>query len=105
LDAITVAALAAELAATLASHESYQRKGVAQVEKIGVTALGTVLPLGLQLASLTMARRKPGVVSSVASIAVLAGSLLLRVSIMSAGDQSAERPEISFRFSRPENLP
>jgi hypothetical protein len=41
----------------------------------------------------------------VASIAVLAGSLLLRVSIMSAGDQSAERPEISFRFSRPENLP
>ena len=71
LDAITLAALAAELAATLASHETYRRKGVAealdggwgQVEKIGVTGLGTALPLGLQLASLVgtaQARRAVG---------------------------------------------
>jgi formate-dependent nitrite reductase membrane component NrfD len=113
LDAITVAALSAELAATLASHGTYRRKGVAealdggwgQVETIGATALGAALPLGLQIASLATARRKPGVLSSVASIAVLAGSLLLRVSILSAGDISAERPGINFRFSRPENLP
>ncbi len=112
LDAISVAALAAELAATLASHETYQRKGVAeafdggwgQVEKIGVTALGTALPLGLQLASVVLARRRPGVLSDVASVAVLAGSLLLRVSMLSSGDRSAERPGISFRFSQPENL-
>ena len=77
----TVAALAAELAATLASHETYQRKGVAealdggwgQVEKIGVTALGTALPLGLQLASVVLARRKPGVLSNVASVAGAGG--------------------------------
>ena len=113
LDAITVAALATELAATLASHETYQRKGVAealdgrwgQVEKIGVTGLGTALPLGLHLASFALARRKPGVLSDVASVAVLAGSLLMRVSMLSAGDRSAERPGISFRFSQPENLP
>jgi protein NrfD len=113
LDTITVVALAAELSATIASHETYQRKGVAealdggwgQVEKIGVTALGTALPLGLQLASLALAQRKPGMLSDVASVAALAGSLLLRVSMLSAGDVSAERPGISFRFSQPENLP
>ncbi len=33
------------------------------------------------------------------------GSLLFRVSIMAAGDESARRPEISFRFAQPENLP
>ena len=108
-----MAALAAELAATLASHETYRRKGVAealdggwgQVEKVGVTALGTALPLGLQLASFVVARRKPGILSDVASVAVLAGSLLLRVSMLSIGDRSAERPGISFRFSQPDNLP
>jgi formate-dependent nitrite reductase membrane component NrfD len=111
LDAVTVAALAAELAATLASHETYRRKGVAealeggwgQVETVAVTTLGTALPLGLQLASLVTARRAPAV-SGIASVAVLAGSLLLRVSMLSAGARSAERSGISFRFSQPENL-
>jgi hypothetical protein len=64
-----------------------------------------VLPLGLQLASLALARRTPGILSDVASVAVLTGSLLLRVSMLSAGDASAERPGISFRFSQPDNLP
>ena len=52
-----------------------------------------------------LARRRPGILSDVASVAVLAGSLLLRVSMLSSGDRSAERPGISFRFSQPENLP
>lgn len=112
LDAITVASLAAELAATGASHRTYRRKGVAgafdsgwgAVEKLGVTALGVALPLGLQAASLVSGRR-PGRVSTLASLAVLAGSAMLRVSIMAAGSESARRPEISFRFSQPENLP
>ena len=38
-------------------------------------------------------------------LSVVAGSLLLRVSMMAAGDESARRPEVSFRFSQPENLP
>ena len=113
LNSIAVAALAAELAATLASHDTYRRTGVAEaldggwgkVDRIGVTGLGTALPLGLQLASFALARRKPGILSDVASVAVLAGSLLLRVSTLANGDTSAERPEISFRFSQPDNLP
>jgi formate-dependent nitrite reductase membrane component NrfD len=112
LDAITVAALATELAATEASHRSYRQAGVAdaldgawgQVEKIGATGLGAMLPLGLLVASLALGRRA-GRLSQAASLATLAGSALLRVSIMGAGDDSARRPEISFRFSQPDNLP
>jgi protein NrfD len=112
LDAITVVALATELAATEASHRTYRRAGVAdaldgtwgQVEKIGATGLGAMLPLGLHLASLALGRRA-GRLSQAASLATLAGSALLRVSIMGAGDDSARRPEISFRFSQPDNLP
>jgi protein NrfD len=113
LDAIALAALAAELVATLTSHETYRREGIAEalnggwgeVDRIAVTGLGTALPLGLHLASLALDRRKPGILSDVASVAVLAGSLLLRVSMLSNGDTSAERPGISFRFSQPDNLP
>ncbi len=104
--------MATELAAGAASHRAYQRTGVAaaldgawgQVEKIGATGLGAMLPLGLHLASAVLGRRA-GRLSEAASLATLAGSALLRVSIMGAGDESARRPEISFRFSQPENLP
>ena len=40
-----------------------------------------------------------------AALATLAGAAIMRVSVMAVGDESAARPEISFRFSRPENLP
>jgi hypothetical protein len=96
LDAIAAAALTAELAATIASHRTYERTGVAgaltgtwgDVEKLGATGVGVLLPLGL----LALRRGHAG-------LAVLAGSLLLRVSIMAAGDTSAADPNISFRFS------
>jgi formate-dependent nitrite reductase membrane component NrfD len=108
LDALAVAALATELAATLRSHETYRAKGVEAaleggwggVEAYGATGMGVVLPLGLKLAALALGGR-----SRLAGAAVLAGSLLLRVSVMAVGDASAARPEISFRFSQPENLP
>jgi protein NrfD len=118
LDTVTVAALAAELAATIGSHRTYQEKGVAgaldgrwgHVETWGVTKLGVVAPLAVHGLSLLLSPRhgpeapaRP--LSSLASLAVLTGSLLLRVSIMGAGDESAARPEISFRFSQPDNLP
>ena len=112
LDLVAVGALAADLAATLASHRTYRRKGVEEalqgrwglVEKIGVTIVGMALPLGLHSLSLVTGRR-PGRLSRVASVAALAGSALLRVSVMGAGDVSASRPDISFRFAQPENLP
>ncbi len=109
LDALSVAALAAELAATVQSHHAYKAKGVEEaldgvwgkVEAYGATGAGAVLPLGLKLAGLMLGGSR----SPLAALAMLGGSLLLRVSIMEAGDASAARPEVSFRFSQPENLP
>ncbi len=108
LDALAVAALGMELAAAMRSHQTYAARGVEEslqtgwggVEKYGATGVGVVLPLGLKLAGMAFGGR-----GRIANLAVLAGSLLLRVSIMEAGDISAERPEISFRFSQPDNLP
>ena len=111
LDGIGMAALATELLATIASHKAYRETDVeealegtwGQVERAS-TLGGIVLPLVLHTASARFARR-PGTLSGVASAAALAGSLLLRVSVMSAGDRSASRPDISFRFAQPKNLP
>ncbi len=75
-----------------------------RIEQIGATALGVVLPLGLIAASALMPRR-PRAVSILASLATLAGSAVLRTSMLSLGHESAARPDISFRFSTPKNLP
>ncbi len=113
LDTLALAALAVELAGTLASHKAYAQRGVdaalegrwGQVERIGATGFGTMLPIGLQTLSLVAGRGRPGTMSDMACLAAIAGSFLLRVSMMEAGNVSALRPDISFRFSQPENLP
>jgi protein NrfD len=113
LDALVLAALSTELAATIGSHRTYVRRGVegaleghwGQVEKIAATGLGAVMPAVLQSLSLAVGRGRPGTMSDAACLAAIAGSLLLRVSMMEAGNVSASRPDISFRFSQPENLP
>lgn len=113
LDAINGIALATEAAATAMSHAAYRRKGVegalnsrsGRVESLGATKLGMLLPLGLLAVSALAGRSRRGGLSDVAALAALAGSAMLRVSIMGAGDVSAERPDVSFRFSRPRNLP
>lgn len=111
LDGVVAMALAVELGATVASHRRYRATGVAGaleggwgvVEKVGVTGVGVAMPLAVTAASVLAGRRSR--LAGVAGLAVLAGSALLRVSIMEAGDRSAERPEISFRFSQEGNLP
>ena len=113
LDKIALAALSVELAGAAASRQTYKRKGVdaaldgtwGTVEKLGATGGGIVLPLGLYAASLALNRHRSHALSRLASLAVLGGTLLLRVSVMQAGDESADKPEISFRFSQPDNLP
>jgi formate-dependent nitrite reductase membrane component NrfD len=113
MDSVALAALLAEYAAAEASHATYARTGVAgalqgvwgQVERLGATGLGNLAPIGLLAASKTLARRERGGLSTGAALAALVGGLLLRVSIMEAGDVSASDPSISFRFSQPENLP
>ena len=113
LDALMLAALSVDLAASVASHRTYARRGVdaalegkwGRAEKIGATGLGTMLPLGLQAISLATGRKRPGSTSDLACLAAIAGSYLLRVAMMQAGNVSANRPDISFRFSQPANLP
>jgi formate-dependent nitrite reductase membrane component NrfD len=111
LDEVALAALVAELAATLSAEESYRRTGVAPapesipglIEQVGGTVLGTLAPIALLLASLAGPRRSPAL-CGLASLLVLAGSATMRISFMAAGDESARDPRISMRFARPENL-
>ena len=113
LDGIATVALAAEVIGGAVADRTYERTGVAdarksfygRVERIGVTGLGCALPIGLHLAGLFTDRRTARQLSAVASLATLAGSFLFRVSQIGLGDESARRPDISFRFSQPENLP
>ncbi len=112
LEAIEAAALLVEAVAASTVKGTYRREGVARaldsragrIEQIGATALGVMLPLGLIAASALMPRR-PRALSLLASLATLAGSAVLRTSMLSLGHESAVRPDISFRFSTPKNLP
>ncbi|MEH3146241.1 MAG: polysulfide reductase NrfD [Methylobacterium frigidaeris] len=118
LETVTAAALAVELAGDASAALTYRRKGVAAATdgpagwagKAGAVGLGVVLPLGLYAARRWLDRtgRAPEesrALPVVAGLAVLAGSALLRISVMETGDESAARPDVSFRFSQPGNLP
>ncbi len=110
LDTIAAAAVTAELVTDVVQALEYRSKGVSSAleggwgvaEKVGATGVGAALPLGLHVLGAVTGSRG---VSRLASLAILGGSLLLRVSIMAAGDKSARTPEISFRFAQPDNLP
>lgn len=103
LDMIALAGLAAELAATSASRATYRKRGVAEAletpwgraEEIGATGIGGLLPFAMLLAG--VAHGRPA--SPVARLAILAGSALLRVAVIGAGEASAADPAISFRFA------
>jgi protein NrfD len=104
-------ALLSEAAATLASHAVYRSKGVdaafeskaGRLERYGAVGVGLVLPLGILVGSALLARHGRRS-ATVASVATLVGSALLRISMLGVGDVSASRPDISFRFSSPKNL-
>jgi protein NrfD len=110
LDSVAVAALAMELAATLTSDESSRQTGVASVQddapvtRVLGTHVGTIMPLGLLITSLLFTRRRSRVLSTAASLAILSGSLAMRIGVMSEGNESARRPDISMRFAQPDNL-
>jgi hypothetical protein len=65
---------------------------------------GIMLPLGLFVASQMLLRRARKITAA-ASMAALAGSLIMRIGIISDGDESAQRPQVSMRFAQPDNLP
>ena len=112
LDQIALAALAAEFAGSTVSHQIYRQRGVEEaldgswgwVERLGVNAAGVMLPAAAHAAGLALGAPLTRRSGDIASLAILGGSLLLRVAIMSAGDRSADDPSISFRFSQPRNL-
>ena len=62
--------------------------------------------MGLHAAShLVRDHKAKAALSDLAAIFALAGSATLRVAALAVGEESARRPDISFRFSQPENLP
>jgi protein NrfD len=114
LNAVGAAALLVEGAATAVHQKTVRDKGVGEalkskwghIEEIAVTGLGVAVPLALYALSLRSRNsRKAEALADLASLGVIGGSLLLRVATLGIGDEAARRPEISFRFSQPENLP
>jgi formate-dependent nitrite reductase membrane component NrfD len=112
LETIGAAALAVELAATVMSHKTVEAKGVGEslksdwgkTEEVMALGVGVLLPLGIYAAT-RLRRRKPTAANDLAALTTLVGSAMLRVSTLGIGDDSASRPEVSLRFSQPENLP
>lgn len=112
LETISAAALVVELAATAMSHKTVKAKGVgeslksdwAKTEEVAALGFGVLLPLGIYAAT-RLRGRTPTAANDLAALATLVGSAMLRVSTLGIGDDSASRPEVSLRFSQPENLP
>jgi formate-dependent nitrite reductase membrane component NrfD len=112
LQTVSAAALATELVATMVSHKVVEDRGVGEAlkgkwgkrETAYVMGAGILFPLGVYALTRLSGRRLTAL-SDLAAIATVAGSGLLRVATLGIGDESAARPEISFRFSQPENLP
>ncbi len=114
LATVTSLALLTELVATVVHHNNVKDKGVGpslksewgEIEELAVMGLGVLLPLGLFAASRRLSeRQRAQQVSDMASLAVLAGSAMLRIATIGIGQDSQRRPEVSLRFSQPENLP
>jgi hypothetical protein len=103
LDNLTVAALTVELAATVASDHTQRRASIRRSPSMRDYG-GIMLPLGLFVAS-QMLPRHARKITTAASMATLAGSLIMRIGIISDGNESAQRPQVSLRFAQPDNLP
>src|SRR5579883_252033 len=97
LDSIAMTASGAELALSLAGEGRLPPQS--SVASLGIAALCEAAPLvlyGLSRGPGASARR----LSLLASVAVLAGGLLMRVAILKAGNASAKRPTDYFRMTQ-----
>jgi hypothetical protein len=104
---IAVLALIVEFCTGVMSQRVYRDRGVdyplraypwGPVHQVGVQLAGTVLPVALYvLAEVNPA--SPLAATVAASLCVLAGGLLMRGSVMLAGNLSARRPEDYFHFA------
>jgi formate-dependent nitrite reductase membrane component NrfD len=109
LDTLALAALAVELGASVVSEATYRTRGISAAEDAAadtrtIAQIGTIAPFALQMLA-GKGKRSAGILSDLASLAILAGSFCLRTGVMEAGDESARRPQDYFRFAKPGNLP
>lgn len=112
LDDIQMCALAVEAVLSAATRGHDARVGIdgahdspaGRAETIGATMLGVMAPLGVLAASRLLGTR-PRAASVAAGLLTLAGGATLRTAILRLGNVSARRPDVSFRFSSPGNLP
>jgi protein NrfD len=110
LETLACMALVVEAIATKEAAKAQRDRGIAMVssdvwgavEQAGAIDLGLMLPLGLYTASRILGANRS--LSDAASLAVLTGSLILRISTLGMGADSAKRPEVSLRFSQPPRL-
>jgi hypothetical protein len=105
LDLVAVTALATELAAVLGSEQDNRRLGITPPETPPMDIASVLLPLGLLSTSLLLSRRRSRPLTTIADLAILAGSWAMRMNVIREGQDSASRPETSLRFAQPENLP
>ena len=113
LDRLLLTALTVELAASVAMDARYRATGIeanlrkgrwGRAEPIAATGFGTLLPIGLLIASRLAGRRGGGVAKAAEGVAI-AGSLAFRVTMLSMGAESAANPDVTLRFAQPDNLP
>jgi protein NrfD len=108
LELLEMAATATELAGAFFAERRYRRVGVASstaldrpwgaIHRVGAIALGAALPLAL-LTARRVGNRPRSRLGMTASLLAIGGSLLLRWSVIEAGNDSARRPEESLRFA------
>jgi hypothetical protein len=102
-----IIALAVEFIASLAAQRIYRRRGVSgplhdtpwgPLHRAGVLICGNLLPIALYRAD-DITSPNPGALAVIASLFVLAGSLLMRGLLFLAGNESASRPLDYFAFA------
>ncbi|WP_119422580.1 NrfD/PsrC family molybdoenzyme membrane anchor subunit [Desertibaculum subflavum] len=101
LDLVAGAALAVELAAAQSARRAYRAAGIQADGPMPIRdQLGTLLPLGLIAASAVCSPGPQRTLSRLACLAVLGGSLAMRIQTIEAGKSSAADPRVSLRLAR-----
>jgi protein NrfD len=113
LEGLALAAAATELAGAFAAERRYRETGIGDavsvtrpagaLHQIGAIGLGAAVPVAFYGGKLAGRRPRPWLMLA-ASLAVLAGSFALRLSMIEAGNDSAQRPQQSLRFARRGNI-
>lgn len=109
LDRVALVATLVDTVFTVAADRRARAHGVqgsvdgserSPLGKPGALALGCAVPVACHLIDRMTGRRSP-VLSTIASLAILAGGYIAKSSVIEAGNRSADRPEDYARLTRP----